>query len=46
MKTCTLMLYGELMAVGSELLTKHTGTLLWWRVEFFNLKHNGIDSKH
>jgi hypothetical protein len=31
------MLYRELMAVGSELLTKHTDTLFWRRVDFLIL---------
>jgi hypothetical protein len=40
------MLYSEIIAVCSEILTKHTNTLCGQNVEFVNVKPDGIYSNH
>jgi len=46
MKTNQLMLYGEIIAVCSEILTKHINTLCGQNVEFLNVKPGGTYSNH
>jgi hypothetical protein len=41
-KTSQLMLYREIIAVCSEMHTKHINTLCGQNVEFVNVKHGGI----
>jgi hypothetical protein len=38
------MLYSEIMAVSSEIHTKHINTLCRQKVELLNVKHGGIYS--
>jgi len=40
------MLYREIIAVGSEIHTKHINTLCGQNVEFVNIKSCGTYSKH
>jgi hypothetical protein len=40
------MVYSELIAVCSEIHTKHTNTLCGQNVEFVNVKHGGTYSNH
>jgi hypothetical protein len=40
------MLYEEIIAVCSEIHTKHTNTLCGQNVEFFNVKLGGTYSDH
>jgi hypothetical protein len=40
-KTSQLMLYGEIIAVCSEIRTKHVNTLCGQNVEFVNVKAGG-----
>jgi len=40
------MLYGEIIAVCSEIHTKHTNTLCGQNVEFVNVKPGGTKSDH
>ena len=40
------MLYREIIAVCSQIHTKHINTLCGQNVEFFNVKPGGIDSNH
>jgi len=45
-KTSQLMLYREIIAVCSEIHTKHTNTVCGQNVEFFNVKPGGTYSDH
>jgi len=40
------MLYRELIAVCSQIHTKHINTLCGQNVELFNAKHSGIIEQH
>jgi hypothetical protein len=40
------MLYSEIIAVCSQIHTKHTNTLCGQNVEFVNVKPGGKDSNH
>jgi hypothetical protein len=40
------MLYNEIIAVSSEIHTKHITTLCGQNVEFVNVKHSGTYSYH
>jgi hypothetical protein len=40
------MLYSEIIAVCSEIHTKHINTLCGQNVEFMNVKHGGTYSNH
>jgi hypothetical protein len=40
------MLYSEIIAVCSEIYTKHINTLCGQNVEFVNVKHGGTYSNH
>jgi len=40
------MLYREIIAVCSQILTKQMNTLCGQNVEFLNVKHGGIYSNH
>jgi hypothetical protein len=40
------MLYSEVIAVCSEIHTKHINTLCGKNVEFVNVKHGGTNSNH
>jgi hypothetical protein len=40
------MLYSEIIAVCSEIRTKHINTLCGQNVEFVNVKHGGTYSNH
>jgi hypothetical protein len=40
------MLYSEIIAVCSEIHTKHINTLCGQNLEFVNVKHGGIYSNH
>jgi hypothetical protein len=40
------MLYWEIIAVCSEIHTKHINTLCWQKVEFFSVKPGGINNNH
>ena len=44
MKTSQLMLYREIIAVCSEIHTKHINTLCWQNVELLNVKPGGTYS--
>ena len=46
MKTSQLMLYREIIAVCSEIHTKHINTLCGQNVELFNVKPGGTYSDH
>jgi len=46
MKTSQLMLYREIIAVCSQIHTKHINALCGQNVEFLNVKHGGIYSNH
>jgi hypothetical protein len=45
-KTSQLMLYSEIIAVFSQVHTKHINTLCGQNVEFVNVKSGGIYSYH
>ena len=45
-KTSQLMLYRELMAVCSEIHTKHGNTFCGQNVEFVNVKTRGAQGNH
>src|SRR5215468_7439803 len=45
-KTSQLMLYWEIIAVCSEILTKHINTLCGQNVELLNVKRGGTYSDH
>jgi len=40
------MLYREVIAIFSQIHTKHINTLCGWNVELLNVKHGGIYSNH
>ena len=46
MKTSQLMLYREIIAVCSQIHTKHINTLCGQNVEFVNVKPGGTYSNH
>jgi len=46
MKTSQLMLYREIIAVCSQIHTKHINTLRGQSVEFVNVKPGGTHSDH
>jgi len=45
MKTSQLMLYKEIIALCSEIHTKHTNTISGQNTELLDVKLNGINSK-
>jgi hypothetical protein len=45
MKINQLLLYREIIAVCSDIHTKHINTMCWQSVEFFNLKRGGTTIK-
>jgi len=40
------MLYGELIAICSDICTKHINTMIGQNVEFLNVKSGGMQSNH